>query len=230
MGDLLSTPKSGGSSVCPPPGSGEAGSHRCFRLVPSRFVAPLKGAVTQTGGGDDAEGRGRAEAEVGWCSVGYGGRLGARGGHGLAGKWRRLGGQPCPCRRPGRGGAPSGLADAGECVSALSGRGCWESREWSRARETGPAGALVLRSPTEDVTQACPSRVPGPYRWESRFPFDNPGRLGAKLSVAVYSREQRASFLLSGSGDRSSPVFTDPSQHVRFFGRQLQYSLRKLLP
>ena len=102
--------------MCPTPGSGEARSHRCFRLVPSGFVAPLKGAVSQTGGGDDAEGRGRAEAEVGWCSFGYGGRRGARGGHGLAGKWRRLGGRPCPCRRPGRGGAPSGLADAGECV------------------------------------------------------------------------------------------------------------------
>lgn len=122
------------------------------------------------------------------------------------------------------------------CVSAFcalnwaSGRGCWESREWPRARETGPAGALVLSFPTEDVTQACSSRIPGPSRWESRFPFDNPGRLGAKLSVAVYSREQRASLVLAGPGDRSRPVFTDPSQHVRFFGRQLQYSFRKPLP
>lgn len=155
----------------------------------------------------------------------------------MAGKWRRPGSRSRPCRRPGRGAAPSGLADAGRCVSALSvglnrasRLGCWESREWPRAREIGPAGALVLRSPTEDGAQACPSRVPKPSCWESSFPFDNPGCLGAKLSVAVYSREQRASFVLAGPGDRSSPVFTNPSQHVRFFGRQLQYSFRKPLP
>lgn len=190
--------------------------------------------MSRPGGGGDAEGGDRAEAEVGWRALGCSGR---RGGHGLAGKWRRPGGRPCPCRRPGRGGAPSGLADAGGCVSALSvalnwasGLGCWESREWPRAREIGPAGALVLRSPTEDAAEACPSRVPGPSRWKSRFPFNNPGCLGAKLSVGVHSREQRASFVLAGPGDRSSRIFTDPSQHVRFFGRQLQYSFRKPLP
>lgn len=144
-GDLLSTPKSGGSSACPTPGSGEAGSHRRFRLVPSGFVAPLKGAVSQTGGGDDAEGRGRAEAEVGWCSLGYGGRRGALGGHGLVGKWRRLGGRPCPCRRPGRGGAPSGLADAGECVSALSVLSTGLRAGGAGRAESGPGHARPAR-------------------------------------------------------------------------------------
>lgn len=147
-----------------------------------------------------------------------------------------------PAAGPALAAVPAvGLRPAGWPTSAgVCQRFLWVStglRAWGAGRaESGPGHA---RSARREPWSCGPRPRTVPRLVPPESPSPPAGNLGSRLiiqdvweqnSVAVYSREQRASFVLAGPGDRSSPVFTNPSQHVRFFGRQLQYSFRKPLP
>lgn len=130
--------------MCPTAGSGEAGSHRCFLLIPSGSLAPLKkGAVSRPWGGWVTP-KGAAERKRKWG----GARLAAVAGV-EATAWPVSGGGqaagPALAAVPAVGLRPAGWpTPAGVCQRFL-----WVStglRAWGAGRaESGPGHARSAR-------------------------------------------------------------------------------------